>query len=396
MNQYILNSFTATLLVTALSAGSSSYADQANPVNQAIETETASAEASLQVDVQIEAPHLQSQQQTNSQKLVRQPANPEKTVSDLALTGSDASRLEPLKVGEYKTRTLETTESEAIAKVQSHPLSGRNAATLYIRNIPVITFLGSPKQPVETGVKLGETLDHSQWSNAKFQPVLGSVNQAGGLNSEDQYKNDPIWRATTIAATLNQLKREGVNAEAIKVKWDAARSNYVITVDGRYLVEINPNTILPDTTKDPLKDALQATNRLRRLIGNATPLKEVEGLPNRQIQAAFEPVVSVFQGWASWYGPGFHGNTSANGEVFNQYALTAASPNLPFGTRVRVTNLNNGRSVVVRINDRGPYAEGRIIDLSAGAAQVLGMMQSGVAPVRLDILGVRQTASTQN
>jgi rare lipoprotein A len=96
---------------------------------------------------------------------------------------------------------------------------------------------------------------------------------------------------------------------------------------------------------------------------------------------------AVASGEASWYGPGFNGRTTANGEVFNQNELTAAHPNLPFGTKVKVTNMNNGRSVVVRINDRGPYAGGRIIDLSAAAARILGVITSGVAPVQLEILG---------
>lgn len=93
------------------------------------------------------------------------------------------------------------------------------------------------------------------------------------------------------------------------------------------------------------------------------------------------------QGMASWYGPGFHGRRTANGERFNQYGMTAAHRTLPIGTQVRVTNLNNGRSVVVRINDRGPFSGGRIIDLSKGAARLIGVIQSGVAPVRLEVLG---------
>jgi rare lipoprotein A len=91
-------------------------------------------------------------------------------------------------------------------------------------------------------------------------------------------------------------------------------------------------------------------------------------------------------GMASWYGPGFQGNPTASGEPFNQYALTAAHLGLPFGTRVRVINMDNGRSVVVRINDRGPFAHGRVIDLSRGAAEAIGVVSSGVAPVRLELV----------
>ena len=90
---------------------------------------------------------------------------------------------------------------------------------------------------------------------------------------------------------------------------------------------------------------------------------------------------------ASWYGPGFHGRRTANGERFNQNDLTAAHRTLPFGTKVKVTNLRNGRSVVVRVNDRGPFSRGRVIDLSKAAARIIGVFQSGTAPVLLEILG---------
>ena len=98
-------------------------------------------------------------------------------------------------------------------------------------------------------------------------------------------------------------------------------------------------------------------------------------------------VASTFGGKASWYGPGFHGRLTANGERYNQNAMTAAHKSLRFGTRVKVTNLNNGRSVIVRINDRGPFIKGRVIDLSAAAARSLNMIHSGVAPVKVTILG---------
>ena len=95
---------------------------------------------------------------------------------------------------------------------------------------------------------------------------------------------------------------------------------------------------------------------------------------------------SVYSGKASWYGSSFHGRRTANGERYNQYALTAAHRSLPFGTRVKVTNVNNGRSVVVRINDRGPFIKGRVIDLSTAAASNIGMIHHGVVPVRLQVL----------
>lgn len=94
------------------------------------------------------------------------------------------------------------------------------------------------------------------------------------------------------------------------------------------------------------------------------------------------PVVGI----ASWYGPGFNGRRTADGEIYNQEDLTAASVIYPLGSRVMVTNLRNDRAVEVRINDRGPYVDGRKIDLSKRAARIIGMIGSGTAPVRIDLL----------
>ncbi len=93
-------------------------------------------------------------------------------------------------------------------------------------------------------------------------------------------------------------------------------------------------------------------------------------------------------GEASWYGESDHGNLTANGEIYDSFAMTAAHLTLRFGTLVKVTNVHNGKSVVVRINDRGPYAKGRIIDLSYGAANAIDMVQSGIAPVLLEIVSM--------
>jgi len=92
------------------------------------------------------------------------------------------------------------------------------------------------------------------------------------------------------------------------------------------------------------------------------------------------------QGQASWYGPGFAGKRTASGERFVPCKRTAAHLTLPFGTRLKVTNLDNGRIVRVKVNDRGPYVDGRIIDLSRGAARVLGMIKAGVVEVRIEVV----------
>lgn len=92
-------------------------------------------------------------------------------------------------------------------------------------------------------------------------------------------------------------------------------------------------------------------------------------------------------GIASWYGPNFHGRLTANGEIYDQYALTAAHPTMPLPSYARVTNLENGRAITVRVNDRGPFAPGRVIDLSARAAQMLGYDRKGLAKVRVQYAG---------
>lgn len=99
-------------------------------------------------------------------------------------------------------------------------------------------------------------------------------------------------------------------------------------------------------------------------------------------------------GLASWYGPGFHGRTTASGERFDQNELTAAHRELPFGSEVKVTNLENGRSIVVAINDRGPYVPGRVIDLSKAAARRLGMVEEGIVKVRVEAEPARLAGAT--
>ena len=102
----------------------------------------------------------------------------------------------------------------------------------------------------------------------------------------------------------------------------------------------------------------------------------------------------IEEGIASWYGPGFHGKRTANGEIYDMHAMTAAHKILPLGSIVRVVNKNNGRSLVLRINDRGPFVDDRVIDLSRAAAEKLDVVNKGTAPVRITAIDeAPQTAS---
>ena len=269
------------------------------------------------------------------------------------------------KVGEQQPQAEEAA-SEVVARVEKHQREGRNAATLYVRDAAVITFLGAEPSVAEAqGVKV---------ANA----------DADAAQPLDDWQ-DPVLRAATVAAKVNRLHQAGVDADTIRVRWDQERRSFIIRAQNRHLLEMNPLTILPETTRDVAKDALKITNLLRQGLGDAAPLTKIDGQPQSPT-VALGPIRMQIRGEASWYGPYFHGRLTANGETYDQYALTAAHKSLPFGTKVRVTNLSNGRSVVLRINDRGPYIPGRVIDVSRSAAQAIGMLGSGVAPVRVDVL----------
>lgn len=245
-------------------------------------------------------------------------------------------------------------------KIYPHQLGEKSAATLQLNNIPILTFLGT------------------------------SV--TSGVQSPEQPEASVIERAQAVAEIINQLNLDKISGEGVTLSREPDGEAYTIKIDGEDLVTIDENTILPDSTKNLGRDALQATNRLRRILGGAPPLTTIPtpektafnpySAPNRSLN-----VKRTKYGIASWYGPGFHGRKTASGQRFNQHSLTAAHRTLPFGTLVKVTNVRNGKSVVVKINDRGPFSRGRVIDLSMGAAKAIGSYSSGVAPVKLDVLG---------
>ena len=250
----------------------------------------------------------------------------------------------------------------AIADIQPHAWKdGRLAVTLRVRSIPIMTFLGS---------------------NAD----LAALSNNQDLTSPD----NAMDRARAIADKINQLAQDpDFNAKNITIGVDQKSQTYLIQVNEDILVSLDKNTVLPDTTRNLSKDTLQMANRLRRVLGNAEPLVSIAKVS----QPSFNPIINapstgrqVRGGMASWYGPGFHGRRTANGERYNQNGYTAAHKSLPFGTRVKVTNVRTGQSVMVRINDRGPFIRGRVIDLSAGAARAIGVHSSGIAPVKLEIL----------
>lgn len=264
--------------------------------------------------------------------------------------------------------------------IHAHAIDGRQAATLYVKDIPVLTFIGTEVHSLSNSSDAVSLATNDTSRSLQVEPIpMGDL-----LNSD--LEADPVLRATNLGT---QLDPDAIDAESIAVRWHEAAEGYVVTLADQDLIALDSRTILADTTEDAAEDALQVTNRLRRLLGGAEPVSKIEGLPEPVVEVAPSQTVAIVSsnvGGASWYGPGFHGRLSANGETFNQHALTAAHKTLPFGTNVLVTNLYNGRQVTVRINDRGPYVGDRIIDLSAAAAEAIGLIHAGVGTVQMDVL----------
>jgi rare lipoprotein A len=131
----------------------------------------------------------------------------------------------------------------------------------------------------------------------------------------------------------------------------------------RFVVRSNPPTATEDASRDQIKTVEPKTPR------NPTG-----------------KILLTLEGIASYYADDFHGKQTSNGEIYDMNGLTAAHRTFPFGTKVRITNLDNSKTVIVRVNDRGPFHDGRIIDLSLGAAKELDLVKTGTARVRIEVL----------
>lgn len=314
------------------------------------------------------------------------------TTSTPAQSNQVGHQNKEVKELDFKSPHLEG-EKPALATVKYEQNNADSSATLYIDNVPILTFVAGSKSS-NNQIKQEVTL----WDNKfiKYQTI-----------ENNQPAENPYFKATKIAQQINQLNAGKIHPKNIKIrKKDDCNNCYSIKLNQQELIEINPTTtLIPNTTGNPRQDAIKTVNLLRKLISKNSDksilsynnikidnnkTNNLRVIPNTENPAG---VVSVQTGIASWYGAGFHGGPTANGERYNQYSMTAAHKKLPFNTMVRVTNLNNGRSVIVRINNRGPYVRGRVIDLSLSAAEALGMRGSGVAPVKLEILDRSQQSS---
>ncbi|MEM9567173.1 MAG: septal ring lytic transglycosylase RlpA family protein [Cyanobacteria bacterium P01_E01_bin.34] len=234
------------------------------------------------------------------------------------------------------------------ASLYAHELWGHEAATVYLEGLPLVTF------------------------TAANNP---------SANPEDM--------AADLIERLNQLAQSEPESYDIGL---IAGGNYAVTVDGTAVIEIDDTVQSTFRDRDRSATAASVANQMRRVLQGASPIDASDAVVVARASSDYTPnpvtdnVVSTQRGLASWYGPGFAGRLSANGEIFNPEHMTAAHKYLPFNTMVEVINLVTGSSVVVRINDRGPFVGERIIDLSAAAARSIGLMQRGVGPVEIRIL----------
>ena len=195
----------------------------------------------------------------------------------------------------------------------------------------------------------------------------------------------PRERVIKVAETLYAQLSLGNPAEAIKES----------TSDDANFIRFGDITLLTVDNATAARAGLAGTDlthvwtkQLRKALGVVDVVKADVIIKTEKAakQALKKTGRFLTNGVASWYGPGFHGRTAANGSRYNMYAMTAAHKTLPFGSRVKVINRSNGKSVIVKITDRGPYAHGRVIDLSKAAAQSIGMLGSGTANVALELI----------
>ncbi len=202
------------------------------------------------------------------------------------------------------------------------------------------------------------------------------------------FQGCPVAQLTDQAAVVSLQQRLLSLAADPQTNWstlqpDLRGANPIVRLGDEVLITIS-SAMADRLDQHPHDLAVKWANYLRQLMGVAP----IDMAAAQQQMYGLAPTETVITGAASWYGPYFHGRMTANGEIFNQYDLTAAHRDLPLGTFVKVTNQRNGRTVVVRINDRGPYydEDHRVLDLSYQAARVLGGEEKGVMPIALNVL----------
>ncbi|WP_303674908.1 septal ring lytic transglycosylase RlpA family protein [Vampirovibrio chlorellavorus] len=277
--------------------------------------------------------------------------------------------------------TSNSQESLQLASVISHPdfnVSADQAPQGQPSDTTDVFTIGNGPGTLPTVIQVLPQDDSTTSLFLNGTEILRFQGEVAGLDS--------YTRVKTIASRLNQLLENNPQT-AQSIRPALVNNLPVIQADNQTLVTVDAQTAKA-TQESPLKLALLYSNRLRQALGQtALDDKVLESLAENM--SNYKGTGKVQTGMASWYGPYFHGRRSADGSRFNQFALTAAHRTLPFGTIVRVINQRTRKSCYVKITDRGPFAHGRIIDLSRGAAKKIDMLGSGVARVSVEVVQKR-------
>lgn len=230
------------------------------------------------------------------------------------------------------------------------------------------------------------------WLEGDKQVACVTLNgdEIARFKSDEDEIEDAAEEAENLACALQELlSGKGFDPESLA----AAKENgeAVLKLDGNVVCRFDPfaGSTKPDDLRKldsvAIEASLKVVNAVRTACGASPLLKGVEDIAEK-IGSKLQMLGQSFSGAASWYGGRFHGRKCSDGSRFNQEKLTAAHRSLPFGTRVLVRNCKTGDSCVVEVNDRGPFIDGRVIDVSKAAAKELRMISSGIAMVECTVL----------
>lgn len=256
--------------------------------------------------------------------------------------------------------------------------------------VTALTCTGALSNPARAAGLEPEVVS-STWEEGEQEYAAVSINGGEVLTYKGRTTcGSAETRAQSLAEKLEGILKD--NADLVEALLPGREGCFAtLKANGRTLLKFEPPTPVSDNddgARVALKSSLQVINALRMALGTNklpdAPVKFAEASTTGRLIAL--EGVDGFSGPASWYGPGFHGRKTSNGERFDQESMTAAHRTLPFGTKLLVTNRNTGKSCVVKVNDRGPYCDNRVIDLSHGAAKQLNMVSSGVAMVDVFVL----------
>lgn len=251
-----------------------------------------------------------------------------------------------------------------------------NLLKLTIGLVLGVTAIGSPAAYAAN--KKGSHVSIGFIGDSKTAHV--TVNDKNVITIKADKQINPLETTKQIAKNLNALlNNKQLRSDSIL---PAVRgNNYIAKVNDKTIFTVDKK-LADSMKKDPAQLTMKWVNNLRIALGG----NQVGYRVSRSLAVRSSGSTQV--GYSSWYGPGFHGRPTASGEAYNMYKYTAAHRTLPLGTNVLVTNLSNGRSVIVKINDRGPYAEthNRILDLSQAAFSAISPLGAGVARIKIDVM----------